>query len=162
MSLAIDSLCNDLSLIDPWRVNNPKSRQFTWLQGISNKQASLDYFLCNDELLSITNNYQINPKYCSDHAPISCSLNIGNNARGPGTRKFNNSLLLDKDFAVMIKKEIDIFKSIYAATPYHPNYIESISKGFDLMISQSLFWETLLVTLRTWFNYKILQKKENK
>ena len=148
MSLAIDSLCNDLSLIDPWRVNNPKAKQFTWLQGVSNKQARLDYFLCNEELLSITNKYQINPKYRSDHAPISCSLNIGNEAKGPGTWKFNNSLLLDKNFSTMIKKEINIFKSIYAATPYHPNYIDSISKGFDLMISHSLFWETLLVTLR--------------
>ena len=148
MSLAIDSMCNDLSLIDPWRINNPNSMQFTWLQGISNKQARLDYFLCNDELLSITKNYHINPKYRSDHAPISCNLNIGNNIKGPGTWKFNNSLLLDKNFATMIKKEINIFKSIYAATPYHPNYIESISTGFDLMISSSLFWETLLVTLR--------------
>ena len=148
MTLAIDNLCNNFSLIDPWRVNNPSKKQFTWLQGVSNKQARLDYFLCNDELLSITNNYNINRKYRSDHAPISCSLAVGNEVRGPGTWKINKSLLVEKDFITMIKKEINIFKAIYAATPYNPQLIEATSHGFQTMISSSLFWETLLVTLR--------------
>ena len=54
-SLAITTiLCNNLSLVDPWRVNNKSEKRYTWLQGISNKQAILDYFLCNEEMLSIT------------------------------------------------------------------------------------------------------------
>ena len=148
MTLAIDNICNNFSLIDPWRVNNPSKKQFTWLQGVSNKQARLDYFLCNDELLSITNNYNINRKYRSDHAPISCSLVVDNEARGPGTWKINNSLIVEKDFITMIEKEINICKAIYAATPYNPQFIEATSHGFQTMISSSLFWETLLVTLR--------------
>ena len=48
----------------------------------------------------------------------------------------------------MIKKEINIFKAVYAATPYNPEFIEATSHGFELMINPSLFWETLLVTLR--------------
>ena len=148
MSLAITELCNNFSLVDPWRINNPTTSKYTWLQGVSNKQSRLDYFLCNDELLSITNNFSINPKYRSDHAPISCSLVIDNETRGPGTWKFNNSLLKEKTFTTMIKKEINIFKSIYAATPYNPGYIEAMSHGFELMVSPILFWETLLVTLR--------------
>ena len=148
MSHAIDNLCNSFSLIDPWRIVNPTKKQFTWLQGVSNKQARLDYFLCNDELLSITNNYSINPKYRSDHAPVSCSLSMDNEMKGPGTWKINNSLLIEKDFITMVKKEINIFKSVYAATPYNPQFIEASSHGFETMIPPTLFWETLLVTLR--------------
>ena len=142
------SMCNTLNLVDPWRVNNPNKKQFTWSQGISNKQSRQDYFLCNDELLSITSKYNILPKYRSDHAPITCNLQISYNERGPGVWKINNSLLKDDKFITMIKKEINIFKSIYTATPYHPDYIESATHNFTIMISHSLFWETLLVRLR--------------
>ena len=47
----------------------------------------------------------------------------------------------------MIKEEISIIKSVDAATPYNPTYIETTSHGFEIMISV-LFWETILVTLR--------------
>ena len=60
----------------------------------------------------------------------------------------NNSLLTDKNFEILIKKEINNFKQIYAATPYNPDYIDSITHGFEIVIPPTLFWETLLVTLR--------------
>ena len=148
MSNAIGDLCNNYSLVDAWRINNPTIRKFTWLQGVSNKQSRLYYFLCNGELLSITKNFSIKHKYRSDHAPIMCTLLLDNDSRGPGTWKMNNSLLKEKDFSVIITKEINNFKAVYAATPYNPNYIEAISHRFKIMISPTLFRETLLVTLR--------------
>ena len=73
----------------------------------------------------------------------------------------NNALLKDANFIASIKKEINIFKSIYAATPYNPNYIDSVSHGFELMIPPSLFWETLLATLRgTIIRYSKRKKKQ--
>ena len=161
MTAAIDNLCTTFSLIDPWRVTNPNKKQFTWLQGQSKKQARLDYFLCNDELLSISKNFKINPKYRSDHAPISCTLSLGQEVRGPGTWKINNALLKENKFITLIKKERNTFKSVYAATPYNPNYIDSISHGFEIMISPSLFWETLLATLRgAIIRYSKLNKRQ--
>ena len=53
----IDNLCAVYNLVDPWRINNPNRKRYTWLQGVSNKQAHLDYFLCTEELMSITKNY---------------------------------------------------------------------------------------------------------
>ena len=49
MTGAISELAKEFSLADAWRINHPQKRQFTWLQGRSNKQACLDYFLCNEE-----------------------------------------------------------------------------------------------------------------
>ena len=117
-------MCRKHNLNDIWRIYNPSKNKFTWSQGISNKQARLD------------------------HAPISLIIELDKHARGPGTWKFNNSLLLEESFIKTIKEEIIHFEAIYAATPYNPNYISVMSHGFDLMITPSLFWETLLVTLR--------------
>ena len=145
---AITRMCNEYNLVDSWRINNPDKKQYTWLQGISNKQSRLDYFLITEELLSVTNKNKIETKYRSDHAPVSIQIEINNHIRGPGTWKFNNSLLMDEDFITMVKREIINHKLIYAVTPYNQNYISSISHNFDIMINPSLFWETLLVTLR--------------
>ena len=145
---AITEICQHHNLIDAWRVNNPNKKQYTWIQGISNKQARLDYFLITEELLSITGDHVIGCKYRSDHAPVRIKIILNDQERGPGIWKFNNSLLLDDDFMKLIKKEIANFKLIYAATPYNPDFIRPLSHNFDLMIDPSLFWETLLVTLR--------------
>ena len=145
---AITDLCQTYNLVDSWRVNNPQKLQYTWIQGISNKQARLDYFLITEELLSITTNNHIGPKYRSDHAPVNITINLSKHTRGPGIWKLNNSLLMDEDFIKLIKKEIIEFKLIYTATPYNQDYIRPLSHGFELMIDISLFWETLLTTLR--------------
>ena len=71
----IDQLCRKHNLNDVWRIYNPSKNKFTWSQGISNKKARLDYFLCNEELLSIIKKPKIGTKYRSDHAPISLRFN---------------------------------------------------------------------------------------
>ena len=160
---AIKKICNNLNLVDGWRVNNEDRKKFTWSQGITNKQARLDYFLVSEELLSITKNYKIGNKYRSDHSIISMEFEISKHKRGPGTWKFNNELLKNEEFVKYIKKEINHHKQIYAATPYSPDYIESKTHGFDIMIDASLFWETLLVTLRgKIINFSKKLKRENK
>ena len=157
----LNKLCDDYNLVDAWRINNIDKKQFTWIQGISNKQARLDYFLITEELLSITSKNNIETKYRSDHAPISIQIELCKHTRGPGTWKFNNSLLMNEDFIKLIKKEIVYFKLTCAATPYNQDYISSISHNFELMINPSLFWETLLVTLRgTIIGFTGKQKRE--
>ena len=145
---AIDAMSDIFSLVDPWRITHPNTKQYTWLQGILNKQARLDFFLCNEELLSITKHFEIKSKYRSDHAPITFKLVLSNNVKGPGTWKFNNSLLTDEKFITLIKKSIVDIKMTYAATPYNPDFVAAATHGLTLMIPPTLFWETTLVTLR--------------
>ena len=124
------------------------TRRYTWLQGVSNKQARLDYFLCNQELISIITGEDILYKYRSDHAPIVINIILNDQKRGPGAWKFNNKLLLDKEFIKLIKTEIRVFKQIHAATPYSPNYVAGMSKSLQFMVKPTTLWETLLCTLR--------------
>ena len=139
---------NTYNLIDIWREKNPNTRRYTWLQGVSNKQARLDYFLCNQELISIITGEDILYKYRSDHAPIVMTIILNDQKRGPGAWKFNNKLLLDKEFIKLIKTEIRVFKQIHAATPYSPNYVTGMSKSLQFMVKPTTLWETLLCTLR--------------
>ena len=87
-------------------------------------------------------------KFWGNHAPISCCITINPEQRGPNSWKFNNALLLDEEFIIMVKNCINDIKQIYVATPYNPEFIDASSKELELMIKRTLFWETLLVTLR--------------
>ena len=145
---AISEMMKKHNLIDIWRFKNPKTKRYTWLQGLSNKQARLDYYLCNEEILNIASNEDILYKYRSDHSPISLTLTINDQKRGPGGWKFNNSLLRNPQFSKLIKKEILLFKQIHAATPYNPNYVIGMSRNLEFMANPHVIWETLLATLR--------------
>ena len=145
---AIDRLIASHNLTDIWRVKNPNVKRYTWLQGISGKQARLDYFLCNEELLSICTETDIAYKYRSDHAPITLKLSINTQIRGPGSWKLNNSLLREKELEKLIKNEIRSFKMVHAATPYNPNYVYGISTKLEFMTDPIIFWEALLCKLR--------------
>ena len=43
-------LCNQVNLIDPWRIQNPESKKYTWRQNSPLKQSRLDFFLISSEL----------------------------------------------------------------------------------------------------------------
>ena len=48
-------------LHDPWRVNNPTPKRFTWLKRNPVKKARIDFFLISEELMSLVNKVEINP-----------------------------------------------------------------------------------------------------
>ena len=158
---AITDMCNEFSLEDGWRVNNLQKRRYTWLQGITNKQARLDFFLCSDALLSISTKFKISPKYRSDHAPISFCLQTSPETRGRGTWKMNNDLLKDSDFVILIKKSINDIKRTYILPPFNPETLDATNRNLNLSIPPTLFWETLLVTLRgTIISYSSKKKRQ--
>ena len=78
---------------------------------------------------------------------------------GPISYLILKQRLTEKDFEILIKQEINNFKLTYAANPYNQDFITSISHGFEVMISVTLFWETLLVTLRGTIIYYSKKKK---
>ena len=76
-------------------------------------------------------------------------LTISEHKIGPGLWKLNINLLQNKDLVDLIEKEVRLIKATYAATRYHPDYVELCpNKDIQLMINDSLFWETILVQLR--------------
>ena len=105
----LDNMMTDINLIDVWRILNPELRQFTRRQNskIGLIQSRLDFWLISTYLLYDVNNVKIKPGLKSDHSIVSLTFNFHtNDKRGRGFFKFNNSLLHDKEYVVLIKNTI--------------------------------------------------------
>ena len=79
--------------------------------------------------------------YRCDHSPVSISFQFYNQKRGPGTWKFNNSLLYDPDYIKLIKDCIQ--ETILQYSVPKENDEET---AFSL--DDQLLWEMLKLSIR--------------
>ena len=159
----ITRIINKHNLVDIWRLKIPNKRRYTWLQGVSDKQARLDFFLCSEEFTSICTEEDILYKYRSDHAPITITITQNEQPRGAGAWKFNNSLIKDEKFVKLIKEEIRNIKLAHSATPCSQEYVYPRNSGIEFLVDPILFWESLMATLRGIIvSYSIHKNKDKK
>ena len=156
------SLCNEFDLTDPWRIQNPEVKRYTWRQHATLKQSRLDFFLISSELCSKLASCDIKPGYRTDHSLVDIYLDFNHLERGVGYWKFNNSLLTDKIYVDHVKATIRDVVQTYAASPYlrsnlheiHPNEIQFTT-------NDQLFFEMLLMEIRSkTISYASWKKKE--
>ena len=111
--------------------------------------AIYTYSTVSETLLDIYSNSIIKPSYKSEHCPVQLEFFISKTNKGKGLWKLNNSLLMDEELTTLINKEIELTVSIYACTPYHPNFVKNyMFIEIDLMIDIDLFWGVLQAQLR--------------
>ena len=75
------------------------------------------------------------------------------------------SLFKNEEFTKLIKKEINNFKDIHLATPYHPDFTINRLHRLELMVDPIFFWDALLANLRgtiITFSKKINKKKKER
>ena len=146
---AVLEMKDNVNLIDPWRLQNPTLRRYTWRQPTPLKQSRLDFFLISEELTTFLSSSNIVPGYRTDHSLISLDLDLSTIKRGKGFWKFNNSLLKDPKYVKCIKDKILDVKRQYAATPYNMENIDQIPAcELELNINDQLFLEVLLMEIR--------------
>ena len=140
------SLCQELDLIDPWRIQNPETRRYTWRQHDSNKQARLDFFLISS----------------ADHSLVEIKFDFCKIDRGNGYWKFNNSLLCNKEYVDLVNVTISEVVKQYAVVPYNFSNLKSIHpKDIHFNINDQLFFEMLLMEIRAkTISYSARKKKE--
>ena len=86
---------------------HPDIKQFTWHSHHKPPIfCRLDYFLISENLRNSVVSCKHNIGYKSDHSKVSLNIDLINLTRGPGYFKLNNSLLLDKDYQEIVKKNI--------------------------------------------------------
>ena len=110
----VEKMKKEMDLCDPWRVQFPCKRNYTWRQPNPFKQSRLDFFSISSEMLSVVHNVDILPGYRTDHSLISLTLNLNKINRGPSYWKFNNCLLKIEGFVSQIKKTIKNTVLLYA------------------------------------------------
>ena len=72
----IDCLCDDLDLMDIWRVKNPTTKSFTWSQNSPMILCRLNYWLISNNLQDLVTTTDITPAIKTDHAAISIEFCI--------------------------------------------------------------------------------------
>ena len=95
----LSEICEELMLIDVWRVRNPDKKMFSWMRTRPKYTASrIDYGLISQGLAADCINTMYLPGIKSDHTAFYIALDQIQSDRGPGFWKFNNMHLTNKDF----------------------------------------------------------------
>ena len=144
------SIMSERDLYDLFRVRNPDTRRFTWRRKSSFLQRRLDYFLVSEYSQEQVAAFDIIPSVQTDHSALKMKFSpLGERKRGPSHWKFNNSLVLDKDFVTAMKNKIPEF------------YQESEESGDDVVR-----WEFLKYKMRqfsmTYSNEKAFERKSTR
>ena len=99
----LESIKENLDLIDIWRIQHPATKIFTWRRRKPDIQCRLDFFLISSSLCTNTLETDILPGYKTDHSLITLSVSTQSNPRGPSFWKLNTSLLSDLGYVKSIK-----------------------------------------------------------
>jgi len=99
-------ICDNLDLVDAWRILNPEERRYTWRQTQPTVHCRLDFFLTSQSLLGSITSANILPGFKTDHSMITLNISLHSNPRGPGFWKLNTSLLADKDYIDLMRLTI--------------------------------------------------------
>lgn len=155
-------------LFDPFRAINGDIRNYSWRRTNPIQQARLDFFLLTDDFLPQVRSCDINLSYRSDHSIVTLGLTLDNITHGKGLWKFNNSLLLDKEYLNSVNTKIEEIKAQYCLPVYnYSNLAELSNEEIQFKIDDQLFLETLLMEIRgktisySTFKSKNRQNKEN-
>ena len=104
----IKSIMDKNELLDIWRVHHEQIKQYTWKSNHTPPiKCRLDYFLTSVSLLNVIENSEIITGIRSDHEPVTLTLCLNKEKRGPGYFKINNSILLDNEYQEKIKSSIE-------------------------------------------------------
>ena len=153
----INEIKEDLDLSDPWRVNNPDTRTYTW-HNSRHQQSRLDYFLVSHDILQNIKKSSIKPGYRSDHSVVDIIIELDKQKKGPGIWKFNNSLLKEEQYVNQIKTCISNTLNQYKdnSVPVREQNMQNYS------ISDKLLFEVIKMEIRgTTIAYTAHKKKKD-
>ena len=106
----IDCLCDDVDLVDIWRVKNLSAKTYAWSQKWPMILCRLDYWLISNNLQDLLTTTDIIPAIKTDHAAISIEFSISEkHIKSPGHWKMNCSLLDDEDYVREVTDKIAIW-----------------------------------------------------
>ena len=95
---SIETLQNELDLVDIWRVKYPLTKSYTWSQKSPTILCPLDFWLISNNLCDFVDSTDIIPAIRTDHAAISIVFGKIGEAKGLGMWKMNASLLDDEEY----------------------------------------------------------------
>ena len=100
-------ILDKLDAHDIFRIRYPTLKRFTFFRKRPAIQRRLDYIFTANSIQEFVDSVKILPSFMSDHSPVFIKINMNSKVeRGKYGWKFNNSLLLDKDFPEKMKQHL--------------------------------------------------------
>ena len=129
---SIIDLMEELDLLDIYRQFHADTKSFTYETKNSKLKSRIDFFLVSRPISYNVKRTEVRSSIAPDHKAIFLGMELQSELkRGPGTWKFNNTLLEDQDY-------IDLINFIYPRT---------LEKYKDVE-SKQLLWELIKMELR--------------
>lgn len=100
---------HDCQLIDVWRVQHAKVRDYTFFSPVHGIYSRLDYLMVDHSLLESVVETKIEIRTLSDHAPVLMKVRVKRLQKPPYTWRLNENLIRDVEIARKIQQEIDSF-----------------------------------------------------
>ena len=108
------NLMKELNLTDIYRAIHPSTRTYTYESKSLRLKSRIDFFLVSKQFINYVIKTETRTSIAPDHKAIFLSLKIENSfKRGPGTWKFNNSLLQDENYLQLIKDSLALIENKY-------------------------------------------------
>lgn len=124
----LNNILENNDLHDIWRLSNPQTKSYTWHSNTKPPIfCRLDYFLVSQNLINTISNCNISPGYRSDHSFVNLNIDLSRSAKGPGYFKFNNNILLNKEYQNIIRNAIN--ETVQINNAANPNTLWEIIKG---------------------------------
>ena len=127
------SLMAELNLVDVYRTLHPNTKTYTYETKSQKLKSRIDYFIIAKQLINKVKKTETRSSIAPDHKAVFLSLEIDQTfKRGPGTWKFNNTLLKDDEYINLIK-----------------NNYSSLQEKYKEIESRQLYWELVKMEIRS-------------
>ncbi len=141
-SKLLNKCITELNLIDLWRIQNTKAKDFTFFSNRHKTFSRIDYIFLSPSLISSNSSISILPILLSDHSAVFCSVPLSDvKAKSPRWH-FNISLLSNQTFITSLKEYIKDFLEINMPSDVDPQILWETTKcairGFCISFSSTL------------------------
>lgn len=103
----IKNLCTRHNLRDPWRLQHPDAREYTFYSSPHNSYSRIDYILISSTHTHLIEHSEIAARTISDHSCISLLLSGKHNAERTRRWRFNKDVLKDDANRIKIEHAIE-------------------------------------------------------
>ncbi len=151
-SKLLNKFITELNLIDLWRIQNTKAKDFTFFSNRHKTFSRIDYIFLSPSLISSNSSISILPILLSDHSAVLCGVPLSDvKAKSPRWR-FNISLLSNQTFITSLKEYIKDFLEINMPSDVDPQYC---GKRLSVLYEVSVYLSLLLLPKRELTVYTI-------
>uniref|UniRef100_A0A3P9I561 Reverse transcriptase domain-containing protein n=1 Tax=Oryzias latipes TaxID=8090 RepID=A0A3P9I561_ORYLA len=110
--LALNSLKEEIGLVDIWRLVHPSEREYTFYSHSHKSYSRIDYFLISNSSTELVTNCEIGVIALTDHAPVELHIQFQMGKIKRGRWRLNLGILRDEQFVASLKEEIKCFLDI--------------------------------------------------